>query len=186
VFGILIDEMPFLVDDKTMDLILNKNPREAYTMKVDAIRKSLNIDNMEDVEKLVLCFFEQLEWQRRAQTEEQEEGKTHSEEGEEEEGEKEKMEIKELNGDESLDDLDLDDVLPVLRKFNDKRRREAENQDIQGNPRMSRRNNAETEEQKRERVKRDERLFWEKMTEVLPDNKVALWRALDKALSKYY
>lgn len=30
-------------------------------MKVDAIRKSLNIDNMEDVEKLVLCFFEQLE-----------------------------------------------------------------------------------------------------------------------------
>jgi len=44
-----------------MDLILNKNPREAYTMKVDAIRKSLNIDNMEDVEKLVLCFFEQLE-----------------------------------------------------------------------------------------------------------------------------
>jgi len=39
-------------------------------MKVDSIRKSLNIDNMEDVEKLVLCFYEQLERQRRAQTEE--------------------------------------------------------------------------------------------------------------------
>jgi hypothetical protein len=35
-------------------------------MKVDSIRKSLNIDDMDDVEKLVLCFYEQLERQRRA------------------------------------------------------------------------------------------------------------------------
>jgi len=66
VFNILIEETPFLVDDKTIEHVIGKNPREAYTMKVDSIRKSLNIDNMEDVEKLVLCFYEQLERQRRA------------------------------------------------------------------------------------------------------------------------
>ena len=109
-----------------------------------------------------------------------------SEEEDEDDKKKAKIQINQLNGDENLDDLDLDDVLVILENFNEKRRLEAENQDLQGNPRMSRRNNAETEEQKRERIKRDERLFWEKMTEVLPENKLALWRALDKSLSKYY
>ena len=58
VFQILIQETPFLVDDKTMEACNGKNQREVFTLKVDSIRKSLNIDNMEDVEKLVLCFFE--------------------------------------------------------------------------------------------------------------------------------
>jgi hypothetical protein len=60
VFSILIEETPFLIDDKTLEAANSLNAREQYTMKVDSIRKSLNIDNMEDIEKLVICFFEQL------------------------------------------------------------------------------------------------------------------------------
>jgi hypothetical protein len=55
-----------------------------------------------------------------------------------------------------------------------------------GNPRMKKRSNFETEEQKRERVKREERIFWEKMTTVLDEKKLSVWGALDKALSRYY
>jgi hypothetical protein len=100
-------------------------------MKVDSIRKSLNIDNMEDVEKLVLCFYEQLERQRRANTEEQDgDAKVMSDDEEEEEKKKAKIQINQLNGDETLDELDLDDVLVILENFNEKRRLEAENQDL--------------------------------------------------------
>ncbi len=38
-----------------------------------------------------------------------------------------------------------------------------------GNPRMKKRSNFESEEQKKERIKREERIFWEKMTTVLND-----------------
>ena len=51
---------------------------------------------------------------------------------------------------------------------------------------MKKRSNFETEEQKKERIKREERIFWEKMTTVLSDSKQSVWQALDKALGKYY
>lgn len=116
------------MDDKTLELVQGKNVREAYTMKVDSIRKSLNIDDMDDVEKLVLCFYEQLERQRRALNDDMgEENKIPSEDVDEDEEQKDvdKIEIKELNGDENLDELDLDDVLVILDNFNEKRRLEA-------------------------------------------------------------
>lgn len=51
---------------------------------------------------------------------------------------------------------------------------------------MKKRSNFESEEQKKERVKREERIFWEKMTTVLDERKIGTWKGLDKALSKYY
>jgi hypothetical protein len=32
----------------------------------------------------------------------------------------------------------------------------------------------------------EEKVFWEKMTKVLSDKGHSVWRALDKALAKYY
>ena len=60
------------------------------------------------------------------------------------------------------------------------------NAELVGNPRMKKRSNFETEDQKKERVKKEERMFWEKMTSVLDDKKLSTWKALDKALTKYY
>ena len=49
---------------------------------------------------------------------------------------------------------------------------------------MKKKSNFQTEEQKIERQKREERVFWEKMTKVLTDKNLSVWRALDKALAK--
>ena len=55
------------------------------------------------------------------------------------------------------------------------------------NPAMKKKTNIiQTEEQKQERQKKEEKMFWEKMTKVLSDKGYALWRALDKGLTKYY
>ena len=82
--------------------------------------------------------------------------------------------------------IDNDDIVYVLKEFHKKREERANNADLVGNPRMKKRSNFESEEQKKERIKREERIFWEKMTTVLDDKKLSTWKALDKALTKYY
>ena len=82
--------------------------------------------------------------------------------------------------------IDNDDIVLVLKEFHKKREEKMNNADLVGNPRMKKRSNFETEEQKKERVKKEERIFWEKMTSVLDDKKLSTWKALDKALTKYY
>ncbi len=82
--------------------------------------------------------------------------------------------------------IDNDDIVSVLKEFHKKREERANNADLVGNPRMKKRSNFESEEQKKERIKREERIFWERMTTVLDDKKISTWKALDKALTKYY
>lgn len=82
--------------------------------------------------------------------------------------------------------IDNDDIVLILKEFHKKREERANNADLVGNPRMKKRSNFESEEQKKERIKREERIFWEKMTTVLDDKKLSTWKALDKALTKYY
>ena len=82
--------------------------------------------------------------------------------------------------------IDNDDIVLVLKEFHKKREDKMNNADVVGNPRMKKRSNFETEEQKKERVKKEERIIWEKMTSVLDDKKLSTWKALDKALTKYY
>lgn len=82
--------------------------------------------------------------------------------------------------------IDNDDIVLVLKNFHKKREEKMNNADLVGNPRMKKRSNFETEEQKKERLKKEERIIWEKMTSVLDDKKLSTWKALDKALTKYY
>ncbi len=58
VFNILTEECPFLIDDKAYQESMSKPQKEAFTIQIDSIRKSLGIDNMDDVELLVLTFYE--------------------------------------------------------------------------------------------------------------------------------
>ena len=82
--------------------------------------------------------------------------------------------------------IDMDEVIDILKDFHRKREERANNAELLGNPRMKKRSNFETEDQKKERIKREERIFWEKMTTVLNEQKLSVWRALEKALSRYY
>ena len=58
VFKLLITECPFLIDDKAYAESDGKAVKEQFTIQIDSIRKSLGIDNMDDVELLVLTFYE--------------------------------------------------------------------------------------------------------------------------------
>jgi hypothetical protein len=58
VFNLLITETPFLIDDKAFQESEGKSQKERYAINIDSIRKSLGIDNMDDVELLVLIFYE--------------------------------------------------------------------------------------------------------------------------------
>jgi hypothetical protein len=63
----------------------------------------------------------------------------------------------------------MDQIVDILKDFHRKREDRLKNAESVGNPRMKKRSNFETEEQKKERIKREERIFWEKMTTVLND-----------------
>ena len=46
--------------------------------------------------------------------------------------------------------------------------------------------NFESDEQKADRLKKKQKLFWEKLTTVLSSQKLSLWKALDRTLGGYY
>ena len=86
-----------------------------------------------------------------------------------------------------MPDLDMDDVTEALEEFIRVREEMNDNADpLGGNPALKKKSNFQTEEQAAERQKRDERIYWERMTKVLSDKGLSIWRALDKALTKYY
>lgn len=58
VFTILIEEAPYLIDDKAFQLCEGKSKKEQFLIMIDSIRKSLGIEAMEDVQLLVDTFYE--------------------------------------------------------------------------------------------------------------------------------
>jgi len=180
---------------------------------IDSVRKSLAIESMEDVQLLVDTFYdfgpkkrEQLaiEAEKRKKKMEEDEaelqaapvaGKKESEKKKGDKGNGGKGEpLKQEEEDEEeveekdplMPDIDMDDVVEVLQEFNKRREDRLNSQDVAVNPALKKKSNFQTDEQKIERQKREERVFWEKMTKVLSDKNLSVWRALDKALSKYY
>lgn len=81
---------------------------------------------MDDVELLVLTFYE---FSDRNKGDRQDESQMH-EDGED---------------DDTLE-IDMDEVVDILREFHKKREDRANNAELLGNPRMKKRNNFETEE----------------------------------------
>lgn len=57
VFRMLIEEAPYLIDDKAFEKCEGKTLKEQFSIQIDGIRKALGIDQMEDVELLVDCFY---------------------------------------------------------------------------------------------------------------------------------
>ena len=53
VFRFLINEAPFLIDDKALERCLDASPKEQLKIKIDSVRKSLGIEDMQDVDLLV-------------------------------------------------------------------------------------------------------------------------------------
>ena len=213
VFEILIEEASYLIDEKAYILSEGKPQKEQFLIMIDSIRKSLGIDSMEDVQLLVDTFYDFGAKKREMMAQEAENRKKKQEEVEEadaattaapakgkdaakdakggkgknDQKQEEVVEEDEIEEKDPLQpDIELDDVVEVLEAFNKKREERLNNQELVGNPSLKKKSNFQTEEQKVERQKREERVFWEKMTKVLSDKNLSVWRALDKALTKYY
>ena len=199
VFKILVDEMPFLVDKKTWKNLEGKSEKEQFTMKIDAVRKSLEISTMEDVELLVETFYE---WSRMKKAEKEADMMGEGEEDEEEdmkmEGESQKSRKQggpgsDLGSPPDYDEdgeeillIEEDDLTQILRQFQSNREERMNNADYMGNVKNQKRSNFESEEQLKERKKKKEKQLWKDMKTVLSDPKLQLWKALEQGLTKYY
>ena len=53
VFKMLIQECPYLIDDKALEKCEGQSLKQQFSIKIDSIRKSLGIEQMTDVELLV-------------------------------------------------------------------------------------------------------------------------------------
>lgn len=177
--------MPFLIDDQSSIDCEGKTEKQVFNIQLDSVRKALDIDTMEDVELLVQTFYEQSRKERLGGGM----SEMGSEMGDDHKEYEQESPTKRL--DDEMDDdeteLDIDEVVECVRQFQMKREEKINNTDnIGGNPRMKKKSNFETEDQKKERIKKEERMFWEKMTTVLSEQKKSVWSALDQALAKYY
>lgn len=66
VFKLILQEMPFLVDKKVLAQCEGKTQKEIFTIKIDCVRKALDIETMEDIELLVKTFYK---WSERKKAE---------------------------------------------------------------------------------------------------------------------
>ena len=58
VFKVLIQECPYLIDDKAVERCEGKSLKEQFSIKIDSIRKSLGIEQMQDVSLLVDTMYD--------------------------------------------------------------------------------------------------------------------------------
>lgn len=82
--------------------------------------------------------------------------------------------------------MDPDLMTQALNSFHKTREDRAVENEINAPSKTKKKSNFETEEQKAERQKRKQQIYWEKMTTILSGQKTSVWKALDKSLSKYY
>ena len=57
VFKMLIEEADYLIDNRALERCEGQSLKEQFKIKIDSVRKSLGIDNMEDVDLLVETFY---------------------------------------------------------------------------------------------------------------------------------
>lgn len=82
--------------------------------------------------------------------------------------------------------LDPDLLTKALNNFNETRLERDVQNELQGVKPKNKKSNFETQDQKNEKRKRSQQIYWEKMTTILSTQKQSVWGALDSALSKYY
>lgn len=206
VFKLLIDEAEYLIDDKALERCRGKSLKEQFQIKIDSIRKSLGIDELQYVDLLVdIIYGFQHEHEKaiaqKVQDEEQEYLVQENENGE-------RQAIPDDNGrrgehtpfnnhgektNETQENdplklrLDPDLLTKALKRFYQAKEDQIALELVAGQgKKKSKRSNFESEKETEERKRKQERIFWEKLVSILSEQKLSVWRALDKSMTKYY
>jgi len=84
--------------------------------------------------------------------------------------------------------VEADDVLNLLKEFIQEKENQRSADVVPDKKKKARTQQlgSESEAEKKARVRREERKFWEKKGHVIPDMNFRVWRALDVALRRYY
>merc|ERR1712083_58379 len=84
--------------------------------------------------------------------------------------------------------VEADDVLNLLKDFIQEKENQRSADVVPDKKKKARTQQlgSESEAEKKARVRREERKFWEKKGHVIPDINFRVWRALDAALKRYY
>ncbi len=184
VFKALTEEGAFLIEEKVLLEISEGNisDKEAYILMVDSLRKSLSLDSMEDIELLVNTFADYSLNDRPLKH-----GSTILDGLKEESSPNNRSSVSpdRFSDDGGVTDaaaledqeieVDPDDIFQILEDFQRRREEKLNQAALLGNPRKKKRSNAETDTQRKERIKKEEKLFWEKLTTVLSESKQSVW-----------
>ena len=181
VFRLLIDEAEYLIDDRSLERCEGVSLKEQFSIKIDSIRKSLGIDNMEDVDLLVDTIYGyeakyKSEIQQAKEVERQEfvEATTLAGNIKPQDDDVKKMQDNDSESDPEPEDpnqlsLDPDHLTAALDSFHKTREDRAIQNELQGANKTKKKSNFESEEQKADREKRKQQMYWGKMTEILSD-----------------
>ncbi|CAD8071663.1 unnamed protein product [Paramecium sonneborni] len=178
---ILIEEVDFLIDDKMRETLEKAEQQEITSVKLGVIKKCLNIDSIDEM----LIFIDELikNCELKVQEEQpQQEAVTEAiKKVQIEQPQPVPDEAPKINYESFI--LNQNSIINFLMhwmKTNEQRKKQIE--------KMSSRRAAkqETERQKKERIAKEGKKYWEKLTQVLPEKTFRVWRILDKQLSKYY
>jgi dynein regulatory complex protein 1 len=75
----------------------------------------------------------------------------------------------------------------ALKRFFDKKEELISQEMLQGQgKKKSKRSNFENEKESEDRKRKQQKMFWEKLVTILSEQKLSVWRALDKSMTKYY
>ena len=194
VFKMLIDEAEYLIDDRTLEKCRSLPAKQQFSLKIDSIRKSLGIENMEDVQLLVDTLYE---FEGKFQREQKAAWDKQLEELERQAAES-GLPLQPLPSKPIQEDLEesaqkdptqlclnADNLVLALEEFHMEREEQAIQQQLMGNQ-QKKKSNFETEEQKAEREKKKQQMFWQKLTTVLSPQKLSVWKHLDQSLCSYY
>jgi len=166
--AMLASEAGFLVDAKVKKALDDMDEDKAAVVRADSLLKALGVETQNDVEKLLAYFFSEVDLPL----------------GEDEE-QNELMQLKSL-------DLCIkpDNVIGVIKQFVHDRSDRSDDGEVRLGKKVSAATAMEqaahdAEEARRERNRREEREFWERMANVIPDKTYRVWGALEKGLLKY-
>ena len=84
--------------------------------------------------------------------------------------------------------LDPELLTPALKEFHQAREDRDLRKDLMKNQNQKKMKDSKSTDKARDasREKKKEKIYWAQMTKILTDQKLSVWKALDKALGEYY
>jgi len=178
IFRLIASEASFLIEEKVKERMKYETKNKQFELQIQSICEALSID-IEDIEILVNTFDDYSQnirlpspSQFNAPIPEIEKVENDSE-------------AKELNAEEEKSQLsveapfsvDPDDLFKILKEFTERRNQQSASiMEAGGSPKSKKNKLAENEREAEEQAKKNERMYWERLSLVLDDPKLNLWK----------